>query len=629
MVVYRRVNAYNTLYTGLNIMVCVVSPKLLTGFGGRHKYDFEDSNLKFLPALPEKWEFKVTSIRDNYQLDMIPLDGIYGVLKTHELEMEQKNKRKRSKSRPVALKVEEKPKEKARRKSYCKGKTIIAKSNTESSNSDDDSNPDTESDIDSDHNNNEDMDQMAALLVKSFKKMVYKNFKKGRRFSRKGSSSSNSDKRNNIRDTDWKEARSGKPDKSKERCYNCDGLGHFIADCKKPKGEKKQALISRKRNRDDSSNSDGINYALMENADAETNTAELKVPQSTLTFDTDDICELRIFLKTLHISFRDQTLENNRIKSENFVLKKRDDYLETELLSMLKFQKERDNERQILEKDYWGSGLGYSARSNSDKKSGKETEITEPIKTDSHVKLNKVQVKTIKFNPSVKMLNLFMRKKQLKQKLKDLHMKDKRKKSRKTRNGKDCSTASTPMATATKLDLNTGSSIDITNYRGMIGSLLYLIANRPDIMYATCFCARFQVDPREPHLLAVKRIFKYLEGCKIDRKSTSGSYQFLGGRLVSWYNKKQKSISTSTTEAEYIAAESCCAQILWMKNQLLDYRLDYSSIPIYYDNQSAIAMTGNPVHHSMTKHISIRYHFIREHVEADTVELIFVLCYCS
>ncbi|KAL8132932.1 hypothetical protein AgCh_008421 [Apium graveolens] len=214
----------------------------------------------------------------------------------------------------------------------------------------------------------------------------------------------------------------------------------------------------------------------------------------------------------------------------------------------------------------------------------------------------------------------------------------------------DCSSASTPMATATKLDKDTGKSVDITDYRGMIGSLLYLTASRPDIMYATCLCARFQADPREPHLTAVKRIFKYLKGtadlglwypresdfkligysdadfagCKIDRKSTSGSCQFLGGRLVSWFSKKQKSISTSTAEAEYIIVGSCCAQILWMKNQLLDYGLTYFKIPIYCDNQSAIAMTGNPVQHSMTKHISIRYHFIREHVDEGTVELHFV-----
>ncbi|KAL8134571.1 hypothetical protein AgCh_009553 [Apium graveolens] len=203
---------------------------------------------------------------------------IYGVLKTYELELEQRSKRKGSKARPVTLKVEKKPKEKARRKSYFKGKAMIAKSDTELSNSDDDSNTDTKSDTDSDHNNNEDMDQMAALLVKSFKKMVYKNFKKERRFSKKGSSSSNSNKRNNRRNTDGKESRSGKLDKSRERRYNCDGLGHFTVDCRKPRAEKKQALISRKRNWDDSSNSDdGVNYALIEKADIEADNAELEI----------------------------------------------------------------------------------------------------------------------------------------------------------------------------------------------------------------------------------------------------------------------------------------------------------------------------------------------------------------
>ncbi|KAL8133959.1 hypothetical protein AgCh_009144 [Apium graveolens] len=182
----------------------------------------------------------------------------------------------------------------------------------------------------------------------------------------------------------------------------------------------------------------------------------------------------------------------------------------------------------------------------------------------------------------------------------------------------DCSTASTPMTTITKLDKDTGASLDITNYRGMIGSLLYLTVSRPDITYATCLCARFQADPREPHLIAVKRIFKYLKGTadlglwypresnfkligysdayfaryKIDRKNTSGRCQFLGGRLVFWFSKKQKSISTLTAEAEHITAGSCCAQILWMKNQLLDYGLEFSKISIYCDNQSAITMAG-------------------------------------
>ena len=215
----------------------------------------------------------------------------------------------------------------------------------------------------------------------------------------------------------------------------------------------------------------------------------------------------------------------------------------------------------------------------------------------------------------------------------------------------EASPAKTPMPTAVKLDQDkSGKSVDITKYRGMIGSLLYLTASRPDIMFATCLCARFQADPKESHLIAVKRIFRYLKGtpnlgiwypkdtgfdligytdsdfagCKIDRKSTSGSCQFLGRRLVSWYSKKQHSMSTSTAEAEYIAAGSCCAQILWMRNQLQDYGLMLDKIPILCDNTSAIAIANNPVQHSRTKHIDIRYHFLREHVMNGTVELHFV-----
>ncbi|KAL8109020.1 hypothetical protein AgCh_025203 [Apium graveolens] len=369
--------------------------------------DLEDSNLKFLLALLEKWDYKVTSMRDNYELNDTPLDEIYGIPKTHELEMGKRSKRKGSKARPVAIKVEEKPKEKARRKSYSKGKTMIA----------------------NDHNNNEDMEQIAALLVKSFRKMVHKNFKKGRRFSRKGSSSLNSDKSNSRRNTDEKESRSRKLDKSKERCYNRDGIGHFAADCRKPRAEKKQALISRKRNWDDSSDSDdGVNYALMEKGDAKDDNTELK---------------------------------------------------------------------EILENGCWGSGLGYSASSNSDKKSRKETEIIEPVKTDSKVKLNKVQIKTIKFNPSANTVKSIheegttsaprstlitekseqvhtnsvntgsMTQKQLKQKLKDLHMKDKRKRSSKNRNGKVGVNKNgnyvTPPNTSRKTSSNCGSTNHLAN----------------------------------------------------------------------------------------------------------------------------------------------------------------------
>ncbi|GJV71392.1 retrovirus-related pol polyprotein from transposon TNT 1-94 [Tanacetum coccineum] len=108
------------------------------------------------------------------------------------------------------------------------------------------------------------------------------------------------------------------------------------------------------------------------------------------------------------------------------------------------------------------------------------------------------------------------------------------------------------------------------------------------------------------------------------RRSTSGSAQFLGDRLVSWSSKKQRSTAISTTEAEYIAMSGCCAQILWMRSQLKDYGFDFNKIPLYCDNKSAIALCCNNVQHSRSKHIDIRHHFIREQVENRVVELYFV-----
>ncbi|GJS27917.1 hypothetical protein Tco_0488537 [Tanacetum coccineum] len=113
-------------------------------------------------------------------------------------------------------------------------------------------------------------------------------------------------------------------------------------------------------------------------------------------------------------------------------------------------------------------------------------------------------------------------------------------------------------------------------------------------------------------------------GCQDTRRSTSGSAQFLGDKLVSWSSKKQKSTAISTTEAEYIAMSGCCAQILWMRSQLTDYGFVFNKIPLYCDNRSAIALCCNNVQHSRSKHIDIRHHFIREQVEKGVVELYFV-----
>ena len=152
-------------------------------------------------------------------------------------------------------------------------------------------------------------------------------------------------------------------------------------------------------------------------------------------------------------------------------------------------------------------------------------------------------------------------------------------------------------------------------------------------------CARFQANPKECHLMAVKRIFRYLvftpnlglwypkgstftllgysdsdyAGCRVERKSTSGTCQFLGRSLVSWSSKKQNSIALSTAEVEYVAAGACCAQLLWMKQTLRDFGCEQSKILLLCDNEGAIKLADNPVNHSRTKHIDIRHHFLRDH----------------
>ncbi|GJU78876.1 retrovirus-related pol polyprotein from transposon TNT 1-94 [Tanacetum coccineum] len=140
-----------------------------------------------------------------------------------------------------------------------------------------------------------------------------------------------------------------------------------------------------------------------------------------------------------------------------------------------------------------------------------------------------------------------------------------------------CDPVDTTMVEKSKLDEDKeGKAVDPSHYRGMIGTLLYLIASKPDLQIAICMCAR-----------------------------TSGSMQFLGDRLVSWSSKRQKSAAISSTEAEYIAMSGCCAQILWMRSQLTDYGLGFNKIP-------------------MSNHIDIRFHFIKEHVDNGVIELYFV-----
>ncbi|GKB64901.1 hypothetical protein Tco_0921087 [Tanacetum coccineum] len=121
----------------------------------------------------------------------------------------------------------------------------------------------------------------------------------------------------------------------------------------------------------------------------------------------------------------------------------------------------------------------------------------------------------------------------------------------------------------------------------MVGALIYLTASRPDIIHATCYCACYQVKPTRKHLN---------EDCT----------------------------SMSSAEAEYVSLSACCAQVLWLRTQLTDYGFHFDKIPMYCDSKAAIAISCNPVQHSRTKHIDVRYHFIKEQVEKGIVELFFV-----
>jgi hypothetical protein len=110
-------------------------------------------------------------------------------------------------------------------------------------------------------------------------------------------------------------------------------------------------------------------------------------------------------------------------------------------------------------------------------------------------------------------------------------------------------------------------------------------------------------------------------GCKVDRKSTSRTCQFLGRSLVSWSSKKQTFIALSTAEADYVVVRQCCAQLLWMRQTLWDFGYSLRKVPLLCDNESAIRLADNPVEHSRTKHIDIRHHFLRDHQQKGDIEV--------
>ncbi|KAL3721830.1 hypothetical protein ACJRO7_034209 [Eucalyptus globulus] len=215
----------------------------------------------------------------------------------------------------------------------------------------------------------------------------------------------------------------------------------------------------------------------------------------------------------------------------------------------------------------------------------------------------------------------------------------------------NCNPVTTPTEVGLKLLKDPyGSKVDSTLYKQIVGSLMYLTGTRPDIMHAVSLISRYMEHPIELHLQAAKRIFRYLQGTKNfvlfykkgeksylfgftdsdyagdvdDRRSTSGYVFMLGSGAVSWSSKKQSIVTLSTTEAEFVAATSCACQAIWLRKILeeLQFKQQKATI-IYCDNSSAIKLSKNPVLHGRSKHIDVKYHFLRDLTKDEVVELVF------
>ena len=207
------------------------------------------------------------------------------------------------------------------------------------------------------------------------------------------------------------------------------------------------------------------------------------------------------------------------------------------------------------------------------------------------------------------------------------------------------STPSDPNVVLTKED-GDSKPVNPTLYQAIVGSLLYLaLQTRPDIQYAVGACSRFCAAPNESHMTAAKRILRYLKGTQDlgvvfrpekvplvgyadadyagdidDRKSTSGYvFQFGAASPVSWYSGKQKTVSTSTSCAEYVALGAAAREALYLQQLYGEVGVAYRPVLIYEDNQAAIAMVRNPVHHSRQKHIDVQHHFIRDELDRGTI----------
>lgn len=213
-----------------------------------------------------------------------------------------------------------------------------------------------------------------------------------------------------------------------------------------------------------------------------------------------------------------------------------------------------------------------------------------------------------------------------------------------------CNSVLNPVVPGFKLTKDEGGvEVDSTVYKQMVGSLMYLTSTRPDLMFIVSLISRYMERPTEAHLLAAKRAFRYVKGTidlgifykkggkdeligytdsdyagdQDDRKSTSGYVFKLSSGAVSWSSKKQPVVTLSTTEAEFIAAASSACQVVWLRRILKSLNQEqYSPTLVYCDNVSTIKLSRNPVMHGRSKHIDIRFHFLRDLVKSEVLELV-------
>ncbi|XP_050876909.1 secreted RxLR effector protein 161-like [Lathyrus oleraceus] len=212
-----------------------------------------------------------------------------------------------------------------------------------------------------------------------------------------------------------------------------------------------------------------------------------------------------------------------------------------------------------------------------------------------------------------------------------------------------CNPASTPMEPGTKLSkFDGGEHVEAGKYRSLVGSLRYLTCTRPDISLSVGIVSRFMEEPVYTHWKALKRILRYIQGTvslgmfysnsekyKLvgysdsdwcgdidDRKSTSGYVFFMGNTAFTWLSKKQQIVTLSTCEAEYVAASWWICHAIWLRRLMSKMELEQKDATIIQvDNRSAIELAKNPVNNERSKHIDVRFHFIREHVKEGNVEL--------